>query len=125
MNMALKGLVALIGLLCALMWLGWMLQPEEMATKWHLAAVNSVGTNNLRGDVGGVFLAAAVFCALYFRTGAGSWLRAAAVGMGAVLIGRIVGLAVDGFTPEAAVSALIEVVFIAAFLGAARIPAPR
>jgi hypothetical protein len=96
-----------------------------MALKWHLSALDVVGMNNLRGDVGGIFLAAAVFCVLWFRTGAGLWLQAAAVGMGTVLVGRIAGLALDGFAPEAAVSAAIEVAFISVFLAAARIPPAR
>jgi hypothetical protein len=119
MSKVLNGLVALIGLFCALMWLGWQIQPADMALKWHLSALDLVGTNNLRGDVGGVFLAGAVFCGLYFGTGAGVWLRAAAVGMGTVLVGRIAGLALDGFAAEAAGSAVIEIVFITVFLAAA------
>ena len=125
MSKLLNGLVALIGLFCALMWLGWTVQPAEMAGKWHLSALDVVGMNNLRGDVGGVFLAAAVLCAFYFRTGAAVWLRAAAVVMGTVLVGRIFGLALDGFAPEAALSAVIEVVFMSVFLAAASMTTAR
>lgn len=119
MKTGLNVLVGLIGLFFAAMWLQWMLDPAAMGTQWGLTANSVVGTNNLRGDIGGLFLAAAVFCGLYFRGGA-AWLHAASVAMACVIVGRVSGLVLDGFDPQSAASAVIEAVFIAVFQLAAR-----
>lgn len=120
MQKVLTVLVALIGLFLAAIWLGWMSDPAGMGQQWALSASSVVGLNNLRGDVGGVFLMGAVFCALSLRGGT-AWLHAAAVAMGCVAVGRIAGLVLDGFARDSLASLLIELAFIAVFLAAARL----
>jgi len=112
-------LVALIGIFFVLMWSGWMLRPADMAQNWGLAANSLVGLNNLRGDIGGLFLSGGVFSLLALRGGT-AWLHAAAIAMACVVVGRATGLAVDGFDRQALASMLIELVFIAVFLATAR-----
>ena len=113
-------LIVLVMLFFATMWLGWMLQPLEMAPRWHLVPQDAMGLNNLRGDVGGVFLMVVAFCALYLRGRNPAWLQAGAVALAAVLAGRVIGMLVDGFRPDALASALIETAIIAVFLWTAR-----
>lgn len=112
-------LVALIALFFVLMWLGWMLKPQDMAQNWGLTANSIMGLNNLRGDIGGLFLAGGVFSLLALRGGT-AWLHAAAVSMACVVVGRAAGLVLDGFDRQALVSLLIELAFIAVFLATAR-----
>ena len=120
MNRIQAVLLWLVAAFFATLWLGWMLQPAEMATRWHLSPLGTMGLNNLRGDAGGVFLATSAFCLLYLLRGRDpAWLRAGAVLLGAVLTGRIAGLVFDGFSAEALVSALVEAAFIVLFLRAA------
>jgi len=119
MKIVLKVLVALISLLFVVLWLRWMLQPEVMAGEWALAATGPAGINNLRGDIGGLFLTAAVFCGLWLARGNAAWLRAAAVAMCCVIVGRITGLLVEGFNQASLVAAVLEAIFVAVFLAAA------
>ena len=119
MKIVLKVLVALISLLFVVLWLRWMLQPEVMAGEWALAATGPAGINNLRGDIGGLFLTAAVFCGLWLVRGNAAWLRAAAVAMCCVIVGRITGLLVEGFNQASLVAAVLEAIFVAVFLAAA------
>ena len=119
MKIVLKVLVALISLLFVVLWLRWMLQPEVMAGEWALAATGPAGINNLRGDIGGLFLTAAVFCGLWLVRGDAAWLRAAAVAMCCVLLGRVIGLLVEGFNPASMASAVLEAIFVTVFLAAA------
>ena len=119
MRLTLKIVVALIALLFLLLWLRWMAEPAAMATQWALAATDVAGTNNLRGDIGGLFLSAAVFCGLWLWRGNAAWLRAAAVAMCCVIVGRVTGLVVDGFNQASLVSAVLEAIFVTVFLAAA------
>ena len=119
MRLALKIVVALIALLFLLLWVRWMAEPAVMAAQWALTATDIAGTNNLRGDIGGLFLSAAVFCGLWLWRGNAAWLRAAAVAMCCVIVGRVTGLVVDGFNQASLVSAVLEAIFVTVFLAAA------
>ena len=121
MKTVLKTMVGLIALLFTVLWLRWMVEPEVMATQWALTATGPAGLNNLRGDIGGLFLMSAVFCGIYLLRGNAMWLRAAATGMACVIVGRITGLMIDGFNQAALVSAILEVIFITVFLATARL----
>lgn len=119
MKIALKIVVALITLFFLLLWLRWMVEPNAMAAQWALSATGPAGINNLRGDIGGLFLTAAVFCSLWLVRGNAAWLRAAAVAMCCVIVGRITGLLVEGFNQASLVAAVLEAIFVAVFLAAA------
>ena len=119
MRVALKIVVAMIAVFFLLLWLRWMAEPAAMATQWALTATDVAGINNLRGDIGGLFLSAAVFCGLWLWRGNAAWLRAAAVAMCCVIVGRVTGLLVDGFNQVSLVSAVLEVIFATVFLAAA------
>ena len=119
MNKVLNILVALIGLLFLSMGLQWIFTFEAVSQQWAVNPLNATGMNNLRGDIGGMFLASAVFCGLYFKQGA-SWLYAAAVLMGCIAGMRIMSLVVDGFSAEAAQSLTGEIVFIIVFVATAK-----
>ncbi len=119
MKIALKIVVALITLFFLLLWLRWMVEPHAMAAQWALSATGPAGVNNLRGDIGGLFLTAAVFCGLWLVRGNAAWLRAAAVAMCCVIVGRITGLLVEGFNQASLVAAVLEAIFVTVFLAAA------
>jgi hypothetical protein len=119
MKIVLKIVVALITLFFLLLWLRWMVEPSAMAAQWALSATGPAGINNLRGDIGGLFLTAAVFCGLWLVRGNAAWLRAAAVAMCCVIVGRITGLLVEGFNQASLVAAVLEAIFVAVFLAAA------
>jgi len=60
-----------------------------------------------------------VFCGLWLARGNAAWLRAAAVAMCCVIVGRVIGLLVEGFNQASLVSAILEAIFVTVFLAAA------
>jgi hypothetical protein len=119
MGKVLNILVVVIGLLFLAMGLQWAFTFDAVSQQWAVNPLNTTGMNNLRGDIGGMFLASAVFCGLYFRQGA-QWLYAAAVLMGCIASMRILSLLVDGFSAEAAQSLAGEIIFIIVFVATAK-----
>lgn len=89
-------LVGLYGLIFAALGFGFWLAPERAAGRFSIEPLGLEGLSTLRGDFGGVFLGLAILCL------AGAWSRrrgllaAAAVLLGAIILGRLVGAAVSG-----------------------------
>ncbi len=120
MQIALKVLVAVIGLLLGSLGLRWMFAPVAIAAELGVSLGNEVALNTARGDLGGLFLAGALLCAVGIARSDGRWLQALALFLGCVASGRVVGILVDGFTSEAAVAIAVELVMLAVLLLAAR-----
>jgi hypothetical protein len=110
-------LVAIVGIMCLGLWARWAFDFDGALQQWALQPVNPTGINHLRGDLGGLFLALAVFCGLYFRHGK-IWLKAAIVLTGGIAVMRVFSLLVDGFDQMALISLGVEIVFIIIFLAA-------
>ncbi len=120
MQIALKVLVAVIGLLLGSLGLRWMFAPVAIAAELGVSLGNEVALNTARGDLGGLFLAGALLCAVGIARSDGRWLQALALLLGCVASGRAVGIVVDGFTSQAAVAIAVELVMLAVLLLAAR-----
>ena len=123
MAMVLKVLVGVVALLLALLGVRWMFMPESAAVELGIVLGSAEALNTARGDLGGMFLAAAGLCALGLRSGDGRWLQAVAAVIGCVAVGRLVGIVLDGFSATAGTSIAVEVVMVAILLSAARPPA--
>jgi hypothetical protein len=124
MTAVLKGLVALIGLLLAVLGLRWVFAPESAATELGMTLGSAVALNNARGDIGGLFIGGALLCWLGLARGDGRWLQAAALLLGCVAAGRVVGVVVDGFAPQSGVAIAVELVWLALLLFTASRMAP-
>lgn len=124
MTAVLKGLVALIGLLLAVLGLRWVFAPESAATELGMTLGSAVALNNARGDIGGLFIGGAILCLLGLARGDGRWLQAAALLLGCVAAGRVVGVVVDGFAPQSGVAIAVELVWLALLLFTASRMAP-
>ncbi len=83
------------------------------------------GLSLARADLGGFFVGAALLCVLGLRTGQGQLLNAVAVLIGAIAIGRTIGLFVDGFHGTMALLIGIEIAMVAVLLLSARRSAPE
>jgi hypothetical protein len=118
-----KVLVGVVAVLFALLGVRWMFMPASVAVDLGIVLGSAEALNTARGDLGGMFLAAAGLCALGLRTGDGRWLQAVAALVGCVALGRLVGIALDGFSPTAGMSIAVELVMVAILLSAARPPA--
>jgi hypothetical protein len=120
MQIALKLLVGLIGLLLGVLGVRWVFSPESAAAEFGIGLGSAAALNTARGDVGGLFIGGALLCAIGLARGEGRWLEAAALLLGCVAAGRTVGLVVDGLTATTLVSIVIELVMLAVLLLAAR-----
>jgi hypothetical protein len=120
MQIALKVLVGLIGLLLGVLGVRWVFAPESVAAELGIGLSGAVALNTARGDVGGLFIGGALLCGLALARGDGHPLRAAALLLGCVAAGRTVGIATDGFAPESATAIAVELAMIAVLLLAAR-----
>ena len=92
--------------------LRFMLTPEAMAVEFFISPVGAAGLSTVRGDLGGAFLGIGTFIILGLRPLATQWLHAAALILGTIALGRVVGFAVDGAVPSAVTGCIVEVVFV-------------
>ncbi|HET6347793.1 MAG TPA: MBL fold metallo-hydrolase [Candidatus Krumholzibacteria bacterium] len=95
-----KAVIRIIVSLFAVMFVGvglacWM-APDKVAAQFGLEAVRAAGLTSTRADLGGMFLALGVMCALGAWTGRRSALRAAALVLAAIVAGRLVGGIANG-----------------------------
>ncbi len=120
MQIALKVLVALIGLLLGALGVRWVFAPASAAAELGIGLGSAVALNTARGDVGGLFIGGAILCGFGVARGNANSLHAAALLLACVAAGRTVGIIADGFAPQSATSIVVELVMIALLLLAAR-----
>jgi hypothetical protein len=94
----------------ALFGVRWWFAFEDIALEWMVEPVGVHGVNNLMGDMGGLFFGTTIMIALGLRAGHSVWLRASALLMGIVALGRLQGYATLGFVPETVVPLVFEIV---------------
>ncbi|MEQ8326798.1 MAG: DUF4345 family protein [Parvibaculum sp.] len=105
--------VALVGLFSLAMGLMAFAQPVQLGEMLGLGALSPLGGNSLRADLGAFFLASALAALLALFAGRAQWMWGAAALFGLAVIGRILGVAVDG-APEGVVQPIvIELVLVA------------
>ncbi|MEP2827963.1 DUF4345 family protein [Parvibaculum sp.] len=111
--------VALVGLFSLAMGLMAFAQPTQLGEALGLGALSPLGLNSLRADLGGFFLASALAAVLALFAGKPQWIWGAAVLYGFAVIGRFLGVMVEG-APEGVVQPIvIELVLVAlSILGA-------
>ena len=113
----------LVGLL-ALLFIGYgliyMFNPTDLAPLMGIEAKDVLGVSTLRADVCGMFLAIGLMLAAGLWRGDTTWFLAAAVLVGAIMLGRIVGIVADGHTRMVVANLVTEVVIVAILLGAHR-----
>ncbi len=113
-------LVGLYGLIFAALGFGFWVAPERAAERFAVEPLGLVGLSTLRGDFGGVFLGLAVLCI------AGAWSRrrglltAAAIVLGAIILGRLLGAVLSGGSAGLIPNLPVELVGFAALVLCAR-----
>jgi hypothetical protein len=120
MKLGWKLAVAAIGMLFALLGVRWMFSPAAIATEQGMQLTNAVGFNTARGDIGGLFVAGALLCAIAIPSRDRRWLDAMSLLVACVALGRIVGIASDGFAPTSGGALGIEIAMLIGLRGAAR-----
>jgi Domain of unknown function (DUF4345) len=104
--------LALIATFFIVIGLRFMLTPDAMAWEFFVTPIGADGLSTIRGDLGGTFIGIGALIVLGLRPFATRWLHAAALIIAAVALGRIVGLAFDGFAESAAIACVVEIVFV-------------
>lgn len=103
---------ALVGLFSVAMGLMAWINPAEIGTILGLSGDGVLGTHSLRGDVGAVFLASGLGCALALFKGKVAGLKLPIILYGLVLTGRLISLVLDGAGPGVMQPILIEIVLV-------------
>jgi hypothetical protein len=120
-NVLARTVVGLIGAFSLVMGLTTLLDPDQVATSLGFGPLDAMGLNSLRADVGGFFLAAAVFCGIGLFRGRSGWILGGALLYGLAAVGRITGVAMAG-APEGVVTPIVvEIILVALLLGSVRI----
>ncbi len=120
MRIALNVGVGITALLLGFLGVRWMFAPESIALEQGVTLQGLSALSLAREDLGGFFVGAALLCALGLRAGQGQLLNAAAVLIGAIAVGRTIGLFVDGFHATMALLIGIEIAMVAVLLLSAR-----
>lgn len=98
--------VALVGLFSLAMGLMAFAQPVQLGEALGLGALSPLGLNSLRADLGAFFLASALAAVLALFAGRPQWMWGAAVLYGVAVIGRFLGVIVEG-APEGIVQPIV------------------
>lgn len=108
-------LVGFIGIL-ALLGVGphWF-RLQHLPVERGMQALGDIGRANVRADVGGLFLAIALFAFIAAAKQSRTWALAAMLLVGSALVGRFVSLAIDGFGPRVGAPIAIEAGVVAIF----------
>jgi hypothetical protein len=97
-----------------------MLTPDAMAAAFFVTPAGVAGLSTVRADLGGAFFGIGACIVLGLFPRATRWLHAAALILGTIAVGRLVGIVADG-SPRSAITALIvEVVFVILLVVGAR-----
>ena len=120
MQRVLKILVALVGVLLALLGLQWMFAPGSTAEQFGIALTGLPGLSTARADLGGLFIASSAMCFLGLRPGGRVWLHAVAIVMVCIAAGRTIGLIADGFETRTLAITVLELVMAGVLVAAAR-----
>lgn len=96
MLIASRIVVGLYGLIFAALGFGFWVAPERAAARFAVEPLGLVGLSTLRGDFGGVFLGLAALCLIGAWSRRRGLLTAAAIVLGAIILGRLLGAAMGG-----------------------------
>jgi hypothetical protein len=120
MQRVFQGIVGLMAVAFAAMAGIFLFDPLAGAAQFAVAPEGVRGLNTLRGDLGGLFLAAAVLlgCGLWWRQTL--WFLAVAVMMAAIAFGRLFGFVVDGWAGNSLPEFFGELLIIAVLVLAHR-----
>lgn len=115
---AAKWIQLLLGITVVIMsslWLLWMLRPDLAYEYFQVLPQSTAGISTLKSDVGGALLSIGVFLGLYLKQGNRHWLYSAMWVIGLILGSRILCLLIDGWSTQAALAALLELVALVIF----------
>lgn len=114
----------LIGVLCLpLLALGAkaMFTPMGMVEQLAVEPNGLLGLNTIRGDIGGYMIGIAIMMIVGLWSRNTAFFLATAIMMGAILMGRFTGLALDGFDAAVVPPIMVELVIACAMVVAHKV----
>ncbi|MCZ6710311.1 MAG: DUF4345 family protein [Gammaproteobacteria bacterium] len=112
MQIAIKVVVALFAVLFVVLGAGVMLDPSSAPAQFGVESLGLVGSSTLRGDLGGMFIGAALMLAWGLLSGRTTLFLAVAVLMGSIAFGRTIGFFVDGANGQVIMPFVVELVMV-------------
>ena len=109
----------LVGLSCLfLVGLGarTMFLPRSMFEIFAVQSEGPAGLNTIRGFLGGLFIGSSMVLATGLITGDSSFFLAVAMTMSIVVVGRWVGIAIDGFDKKVVFPLIAEMFMVSIFV---------
>jgi hypothetical protein len=100
MKIVLRGLVGGVGALSVLLAVRCWMAPEAFAAQLGLAPMGAVGLASIRADLGAFFGVVGVLALVAAIRGRGELLLAPVLLIGMALLGRLVSIALTGFSPD-------------------------
>jgi hypothetical protein len=107
-----RSLLVAVGVLTLLGALGFMFMPAQMEPDFSILPTRLDGWGTLRADLGGPFLAIALFTFFGTVSGKSQWLWVPVIFMATFLFGRCVHILIDGVSQPAIRSFVVEVVLL-------------
>jgi arylsulfatase/uncharacterized sulfatase len=123
-----RGVLGLAGVFFLLVFLRSWSAPAALAATFGLDPLGAVGLATVRADVGGFFGAGALITLAAAVRGRGDWLWPVLLLLGLAIVGRAIGLMVDGVLPMLIPPMVVEALLILMVAGARRAllrPAPE
>ena len=118
MDAVIQGLVGLSCLFLAGLGARTMFVPKSTFGILAVEPEGPAGLNTIRGFLGGLFIGSSILLATGLATGNTTFFLAVATVMGFVVIGRMVGIAVDGFSKKVLFPLVAEIVMVTIFIAA-------
>lgn len=118
METLLQVLVGLISAMLAGLGGASIFAPHKMLANFAIQPDGAAGLNTVRGVIGGLFLGSLGLLVFGLVSGQSQWFLAVAAVLGAVAVGRVVGLAADGFTKDVVPPLVLELVMVGVLVGA-------
>jgi len=118
METILQGLVGLSCLFLAGLGTRTMFAPKSMGEILDIEMETAAGLNTVRGFLGGLFIGSSIVLASGLVTGNTTFFLAVAMTMSVVVVGRWVGILVDGFNKKVVFPLVAEIAMVTIFIGA-------
>lgn len=115
MQLVLRVIVGIAGLLGLLVAARLWMAPAELAAQLGVASTGPLGLATIRADMGGFFAAGGAFALAAAIKARGGLLLPSVVLIALALTGRIVAIVMNGFAPEMGTPMAIEAVLLIVF----------
>ncbi|MFT5170474.1 MAG: uncharacterized membrane protein (UPF0136 family) [Candidatus Marinamargulisbacteria bacterium] len=112
MNKAIKILLGILCIPLIILGIKCMLAPDSMTVKLGIELQGVNGLSTMRSMIAGILLSSGLMIAAGLKTKNTTWLLAAGLAMAVVLVGRFLGIAMDGYDPHVLPPIIIELVIV-------------